>query len=182
MKIISIIIIKKLKFNISKKIFYGNETHILWVWRSWEGVVVTVFDIMEVDLTCTSGSIATLLVHHRGKLLLYHPQVLFHLVKLCVCGNILFCFCLCLLLCLPCLFLCLYDSASHFFFSSSLNWKVTDRSKRRGLSEGGHSLAVVSSQVCSAINSTSTLPSSNFLPSLKLGCCIYLGRFAWWTF
>ena len=138
--------------------------------------MVIVFGIMGVDLTCTSGSIATLSVHHCSKLLLYHPQVLFHLVKLCVCRNILFHCRLCLFLCLPCLFLCLYNFASHFFFSFNLNQKVTYISKGRGLSEGGHSLVVVSSQVCSAINSTSTLPSSNFLPSLKLACCIYLGK------
>jgi len=31
MKIISTIVIKKLKFDISKKIFESNKTHILWV-------------------------------------------------------------------------------------------------------------------------------------------------------
>jgi len=138
--------------------------------------VVIVFCIIGVDLTCTSGNITMLSVHHRGKMLLYHPQVILHLVKLCVCHNKLLCYRLCLFLCLPCLFLCLNDFASHFFFFS-LNRKVIGKSKGRGLSEGGHSLAIVSSQVCSAINLTSTLPSSNFLPSLKLGCCIYLGIF-----
>jgi len=47
-------------------------------------------------------------------------------------------------------------------------------SKEGGLSEGKDSLAEVTSQVCCTINSTSTLPSNSFLPSLKLGCWIYL--------
>ena len=93
-----------------------------------------------------------------GKLLLYHPQVVLQLVNF---------FC-----CRPCFLLYFNNFASHSFFFFSLNRKVTGKSKGQGLSEGGYPLVVVTNHVSSAINSTSTLPSNNFLPSLKLGCCI----------
>ena len=113
-KIISILVIKKLKFAISKEIFDGNETHILWVWRSGEEVVVIVFSIMGMDLTHTSGSIPTLALYHRDKLLWYHAQVVLQLVNFCCCRPCLFC-------CRLCLFYYLNDLASRLFFSFSLS-------------------------------------------------------------
>jgi len=46
MKIISVKVIKNIKFDINKKILHCNETYILWVRRSGEGLVVIVFSIM----------------------------------------------------------------------------------------------------------------------------------------
>ena len=109
------------------------------------------WSILMVKLTCISGSIVTLL-QHRDKLFLY---MLHSVLQVCIILIILINFCMKLLI-----------------FSQLIKLRSVG-TRAGGLSEEKDSLTEIPNQVCRTINSTSTLPSSSFLPSLKL-CWIYL--------
>jgi len=140
------------------------------------------FIIVWVNLTSTCWSISTMTLHHVGKLLLHELHLVLQLPSYFPCHScffLLFMHELHLVLQLPsyfpcrsCFFLCFVEFVLKSLFSGHLSRVISGSSNEWRLSKGRHSLAVVSSQVYCAINSTSTLSFSNLLPSLKLDCWI----------